>query len=101
MKKLKDKILYCLENYPRTREDDITLTLTLWWKFYNDHIKEVDGEYYVKCVSLRDIPREDHIKRVRATIQNEENKYLPQNPEVRKQRKISADKWRKYLWYNN
>lgn len=96
---LKDKVIYCLKNYPHTRNDDVSLTLTIWWKFYNNSIEKIGESYYVKCIDLKQLPREDNVKRIRAKLQNEKNIYLPTDENVRKQRGINEAAWRKYLGY--
>lgn len=100
MKNLKNKVIYCLENYPQTRNCDISLTLIIWWKFHNSSLEFFNDDYYVRCKDLRWLPREDNVKRIRAKLQNDENKYLPTDEEVRKQRGIQEEQWRKYLGYN-
>jgi len=62
---LKQQVLHCLENYPKTRESDVNLTIVLWLTFYGQ---------YVNCgkVSLTDmqyLPQQDHIGRMRRKIQ--------------------------------
>lgn len=94
---LKEKILKVLKEVPITRNCDIKLTVALWRKYYPNHLKfrQEDQQEYVSLRSLFDLPREDHIKRIRAVIQNIEHKYLPTDPSVRKKRKISEEEWRK------
>lgn len=71
IKTLKSKVYRILEDYPETRNSDITLTTKIWRMFYS-HIVKVgeDGDYIAKLKDLHQLPREDHIKRVRAQIQN-------------------------------
>ncbi len=95
--KLKSQILQILENYPKSRDSDLWLTIKLWCVFYPSRIK--NDEKLGKFVFLKDImelPREDAVKRIRAVIQNEEHKYLPTNWKVAKQRKINEDIWKDY-----
>ena len=89
---LKQQIEQILNDYPRTRECDISLMLTIWWKFYG-----VGKTVEVKRIF--DLPREDHIKRYRAKL-NSNGKYLPTDPKVIKKRRINIDRWRKELGYN-
>lgn len=98
---LKDKVLHCLIEYPETRNSDILLTQKIWKTFHYSKLKQFDGEYYVKVENLLDLPREDTIKRIRATIQNQEKKYLPTNIEVVKKRKINELAWREYINQQN
>jgi len=54
------------------------------------------------CIELKnlfDLPREDNIKRIRATIQNYEGRYLPTSWEVAKKRGIEENKWRSFIGY--
>ena len=91
---LKQKVMYCLQKYPETRNSDIKLTNSIWYEFHNNKIKRIDDKNYVALTDLYDLPREDNVKRVRAKIQNEEGKYLPTEEEVLKQRKILEKRWR-------
>lgn len=98
---LKNKVLERLKNCNKCREDDAHLTMHVWVKYHSGKI-HMDGEkHYVYLSDIGDLPREDHVKRVRAIIQNVDNQYLPSNPEVRRKRKIAESDWRKYLGYNN
>ena len=101
MLKLKDKILYCLERYPETRNSDIKLTNAVWYTYYEKYLIKVDDQLAVKLTDLYELPREDDVKRIRAKIQNDENKFLPTDEAVRKQRRINETKWRNYLGYND
>lgn len=99
---LKSQVLKVLEQFPKTRDSDVVLMLTLWMKYYPSRVHRFD-ENTPKYVYLRDIidlPREDNIKRVRAIIQNVENKFLPTSINVAKQRKINEETWRKYILEN-
>lgn len=102
---LTKQILEVLENTPASRDSDQYLTLCIWNRYYPKYIKDEptgemgeDGvEKVVKYVALKDImqlPREDNVKRIRAKIQNEQNKFLPTSWVVAKQRKINETVWR-------
>lgn len=100
MSKIKDldkKVRYGLKHDEKSRNSDIRLTQFIWWTFYRDSLKEIDGVFYVSLGKLFDLPREDNIKRIRAKIQNEEHQYLPTDPAVAKKRGWNEDKWREYL----
>jgi len=98
--KLKEQVLDCLQNYPDTRNSDIKLTNSIWYKYYPDKIQKNDkGELTVKLLDLYNLPREDNVKRIRAIIQNNEGRFLPTDLEVIKQRRINEHKWRKELGY--
>lgn len=91
---LKFKILHCLEKYPQTRNSDIDLTTKVWYEFHNSHLISINGKEYVSVLDLFELPREDHIKRIRAKIQNEQHLFLPTDEKILKQRKLLAEKWR-------
>lgn len=94
---LKAQIEYCLEHFPDTRDSDTTLTIQLWKKYYPQRVKQgKDGELGIYFKDLYDLPKMYNIKRIRAKIQNEEGKWLPNSWEVAKQRKISAIQWKDY-----
>ncbi len=96
--KLKEQVETILEKYPECRNSDIKLTLNVWHTFYNGMISEIGGEKYIKLKDLYDLPREDHIKRIRQKF-NELGMYLPTNPDVQKKRKLLEKEWRKELGY--
>lgn len=98
---LRYKILHCLEKYPSTRNSDIDLTLKVWHEFHNSKLIEINGREYVGVLDLFELPREDHVKRIRAKIQNEEHKFLPTSFEVVKKRKINQEIWRTNMAKNN
>lgn len=97
---IKSQVLSCLSGCVRCRESDIHLTMHIWVKHYNSKVHSNEGRPYVYLSDIGGLPREDHVKRIRAKIQNEEHQYLPQNPEVRRKRSISESEWRQYLGYN-
>jgi len=95
---LKNKILAILKQYPQARDSDQWLTLQIWCTYYPSRIKaDENKKRYVYLRDVLDLPREDHIKRIRAIIQNEEGKYLPTTLEVARKRKISEEDWREYV----
>lgn len=97
---LKSKIEWCLKNIPETRNSDIDLTREIWRRFYPQKIKSLDGiREYVDLIDLFELPREDAIKRIRATIQNEEKKFPPTSWEVARQRKWNEAEWGNLLGY--
>lgn len=90
---LKEKILFCLEKHPQTRNSDILLTRAVWHEFNNSKIFQHEGRPAVYLEDMMDLPREDNIKRLRAVIQNVEHKFLPTSEEVCRQRKIEEFWW--------
>jgi len=98
--RLTDKIEKVLAQYEEARNCDMTLTYLVWYEYHQDRLKYVDNEWYVKLSDLKELPREDHVKRHRARLQNEEGKYLPTDPTVIKKRRLHESKWRKELGYD-
>lgn len=96
---LKDKVEFILSTVPESRNSDITLTIELWRHYYGDLLFQ-DGN----CVMLKELwnlPREDHLKRYRAQLQNVELKYLPTDITILVERaKLSGD-WKRRLGYNS
>lgn len=92
-------IYQILREHPESRNSDSWLTCKLWATFYPTKIKrDADGKNpSVALKDILDLPREDHIKRIRAIIQNEEGKFLPTSLEVARQRKINEETWRTYI----
>jgi len=90
---LKSEVRHILLNYPATRNSDILLTIQLWKTFHDGQlITGKDGtSKYINIETLFDLPREDHIKRYRAFIQNKEGCYLPTDPKILKERKINLN----------
>ena len=103
---LKSKVIYILERHESARNSDIALMIELWKEFFTDHIntEHIGSKYrqYVDLDSLYFLPREDNIKRVRATIQNHKTnpQFLPTDPDVRKKRGILEEVWRRYVGAN-
>lgn len=90
---LKQQVENLLRDTPQTRNDDVLLTLFVWQRYYG-------VEQTIDVQDLFKLPREDNIKRIRATIQNDEGRYLPTDPSVIKKRRINEEKWRKQLGYD-
>lgn len=100
IKSLKRQVEYILMTIPETRNDDITLMIELWKKFYPNHIKRgYQGTIGIWLSSLYDLPREDGIKRVRADWQNTKHKYLPTRLAVAIARGVTEDEWRVSMGY--
>jgi len=102
MKKvLKKQVEKMLKECEKCRCSDIHLTLHLWYEDYPNMVHDKGTpDSYVYLRDIKDLPREDNVKRVRAKFQNEENLYLPADPKVRLKRGIEEVKWRKFLEYN-
>lgn len=97
-KDLRRKVISVLGKYPKARESDAWLTIKIWCEFYPTKVIREEGK--PPMIALDDIltlPKEDHCKRIRAVLQNDEHRFLPADPNVRRQRKISEDTWQKFL----
>lgn len=86
-----------LEKYRETRNDDTLLTWYIIHLYRPECCSEHNGKYWVDYQGMK-LVREDQVKRIRAKL-NAEGKYLPFDPAVRRQRKISEQKWLEYLGY--
>ena len=102
IKNLKNAIEYVLEHNPATRNDDAYLTVMVIKSYFPEEIikNEKDGRFFISYEITR-IIREDHVKRIRAKIQNEERRFLPTDPMVAKKRGWAEEEWRKALGYNS
>jgi hypothetical protein len=96
MKHLKEKILYCLEHIPETRDDDMLLTFEIIRNYYPEEIQLIGEKWFISTKALREI-REDCIKRIRCVIQNREHRFLPTTQRVAEKRKINEKVWLNYL----
>ena len=96
---LKNQVEQILTKYPQARNSDQWLTLKLWAVFYPNKVRihELTNQKYVFLNDIMDLPREDNVKRIRAVIQNEENRLLPTSLDVVKQRRINEKIWKEYL----
>lgn len=100
MQSTKSQVREMLFGCYKCRDDDVHLTTHLWERFYPKSIKmDALGRKYVYLNEIEYLPREDHIKRIRAKFQNDEHKFLPRSEQVRKARGISEEQWRKFLGY--
>lgn len=96
-KTLEKLILQTLENYPSTRNDDIDLQLQLIQDYSSGIcIVNILEERFIALSALREF-REDTIKRIRAKVQNADNRFLPSNEDVRRRRNISEEAYTRYL----
>ena len=112
MKNLKDQVKQILIDDEKSRNSDIRLTQMMWYRFHNSKVVELpDKTLAVIIKDLFELPREDHLSRIRRKIQEEAFekvekgyrdyiKYLPTSLEVIKQRKMNEEKWRSFLGYN-
>lgn len=93
---LKQQVEYILQTYPNTRNSDIKLTLNVWIKYYPSKVKFVKDKWFVALNDLYELPREDNVKRIRAKF-NQQNLYLPTDPEVIKQRRQKEMEWKQQM----
>jgi len=97
LKDLKAKVELALKENPETRNCDVLLTQTLIKAYYPQYYYQKEsGEVWINEKALILI-REDSVKRQRAIIQNDENKYLPDDENVRIRRKINQERWLEYV----
>lgn len=88
-----------LRNIPESRNSDITLLIEIWRRYYPQRVKKgASGEEGVWLKDLYDLPREDGVKRIRASF-NHEGKYFPTDWKVAKGRGIEEDRWRVEMGY--
>jgi hypothetical protein len=86
---LKQKVEAVLSENPKTRDCDITLTIEIWRKYYDQLINDDK----IQLESLHTLPREDHISRIRRKFQ-EGGHYMPTNIEIVRKRKLSEELWK-------
>lgn len=91
-KELEAKVLKILKDIPESRDSDVILTFWIVKTYMPTEVRCIDGQWFLSMRGLNEY-REDHIKRVRAKIQNEKNQYLPTSWEVAKQRRIAQVEW--------
>lgn len=89
---LTDYVLYCLKEFPASRNSDKLLTWKIWETFFWVRDK-IDFNKFME------LPTEDAVKRLRAKIQNEDKKFLPTNKEVAIQRGWKENEWLEALGY--
>ncbi len=101
---LRDQIKVVLEEVPETRNSDIALMIHVWKRYYSGKIggwDPQDGDNLEGHVSLKDLfdlPREDHVKRIRADF-NSKGFYWPTEPAIAEARGINEAQWREKLGY--
>lgn len=95
LKTYKQKVRYCLERWPATRDSDGMLVAHYINHFHSNLVTEnVDG---VKCIALRNfqhLPPLENIRRCRQIIQNDNGEFLPTRIEIAKMRGIKEENWR-------
>jgi hypothetical protein len=102
LKKIKEKVLFVLNKYPFTRNDDAQLTFQIIQEYYPEEMyqDEETKKWYISTNALKLI-REDNVKRCRCVVQNVEKLFLPTDPKIRKKRNIQEDTWLNYIREEN
>lgn len=90
IKKMVDKVAWCLENRLVTRSDDNILTLAVWANFYREdfvdmvitscaylEVSRPGALYGVDIGRMKDLPSSEAISRVRRML-NAEGRFLPE-----------------------
>lgn len=91
-------VLETLRDYKKARDSDQWLTCQIWVTYFPNKIfRNNEDKMSVRLKDVLDLPKQDHIKRIRAIIQNVEGRYLPTSLEVAKQRKINEGVWNAYI----
>lgn len=94
LKTVKSQVLYLLKRYEETRNNDFYLIL-LWLKIFgglNDFITWIPKDIIQKLTS-----KPNTIWRMRQKIQNEEKRFTPTDPEVKRKRQERAVQMRKVI----
>lgn len=99
---LRAQIKVVLEEVPATRNSDIALMIEVWKRFHKNRVNYREGflgnPAYVYLEDLYHLPREDHVKRIRADF-NAKGLYWPTDVAVAEARGINEAEWRKKLGY--
>lgn len=99
MRDLTKDVESILSKYPQSRDSDQWLTLKIWKEFYPQHLDMTDSVNPKAdfATIMKILPREDNVKRIRATFQNVKKMYPPTSLAVVKRRKQNQDVWRKLI----
>lgn len=99
---LKNKVYKILRDYPKSRNSDLHLTAIFWQLYFPSRIRKDDnGKKYLYLSDYVCLTKQSDISRVRQIIQNIDGEFLPDSPEVRKQRNINEEKWKEFILKNN
>ncbi len=98
MKNYKKVVEETLKKYSKTRNSDTLLTWYIIHLYYPEETLEHEGKHWITYKAMT-LVREDRVKRIRALL-NSAGKYLPDDPEVIRQRKLEEEKVRKDLGFN-
>lgn len=81
-----------LRSEPELRNSDKLLTLRVIEQIAREHKMWV----HIPRELLEHLPAFESVKRCRAKLQNDERRYLPTDPQVRRQRRIRAEDFRSW-----
>ena len=94
LRTVKERVIYILDKYPETRNNDLYLWLIyvrLFDPVLSKYIKFIPYKVLEKAVSF------ETIRRVRQKVQNELGLYPPTDPKVIKRRRRKAEAMRKVI----
>ena len=95
---LKTKVEYCLQNYPETRDNDITLFIKLiksypcYNVFLNPGENFISDESTIKLKDLYELPKQEDVARIRRKF-NQQGKYKTENEEIIRLRQEAEKEW--------
>lgn len=101
LKELKKMIEETLSVFQETRDSDQVLMETIRKNYFSVAPRcDANGEQFfvIPVDKLRSLPNKDNIKRIRAKF-NQVWLYISENPEIRRKRRLSEEKYRQFLWY--
>jgi hypothetical protein len=96
------KVKYCLERYPETRNSDIDLFARLCENFYPPFERPLYG-WRDLAGAMHSVPSLDHIARCRRKVIQESNykKYLPTDEYIALGRGYARNTWKQYAISHN
>ena len=95
LKHYRQKVETILRDHENARNNDGSLYAHFLSKYCSHLIvTDANGEKAIALKNFRNLPPMENIRRSRQIIQNDNNLYLPTDPEVRKARKIKEENWR-------
>jgi hypothetical protein len=94
---LKVAVEKVLREQPSTRDDDALLTLWVWLEVAPDKMEAIPGREgkWVKARNILDLPKEDHVSRIRRWFQ-ERGQYPTTNPYIARKRHQSEEDWKRW-----
>ena len=88
---IKDEVKYILAHYDLARENDLFLVFLYLKKFMGLEMPPLERAH------LNHASICESVRRVRQKIQNEDNLFLPNSPDVRRRRRIKEEKWKEWV----